>query len=90
MLNMPPVDSLHAKLIRVGVFSFGFAGLGVLLGFIGWYLIDSLTVAKIGFIFAFVGVVAGFVVVGLGVLTQGRKAISGSSSAMTDIRNQIK
>ena len=79
-----------ATLMKVGLAAFGMAAVGVLLGFVGWYAVDSPSLAKLGFFVTALGVGVGFVVIIVGQVLYGRQAVVGSVKAMKDLKQKLK
>jgi hypothetical protein len=77
-------------LLKVGVAAFGVAALGVVLGFAGWYAVDSPTLAKFGLVLTVIGVCIGFVTIAVGQLSHGRRAVTGSVDAMKGLQRKLR
>ena len=76
--------------VKVGLAAFGLAAIGVLLGFSGWYVVESPSLAKLGFFVTVAGVGIGFVAIVVGQILYGRQAIGGSVKAMKDLKQKFK
>jgi hypothetical protein len=76
--------------IKVGLAAFGMATVGVVLGFVGWYVVGSPPLAQLGFFVTVGGVGIGFVAIVVGQVLYGRRAVGGSVKAMKDLRQKFK
>ncbi|HYD82024.1 MAG TPA: hypothetical protein VEC06_19650 [Paucimonas sp.] len=63
------------KLLRLPVIGFFIALLGALFNFMGWYLVESRTIAIIGFVLCVIGIVTGIVGVAIGQITVVKDAV---------------
>ena len=77
-------------LLRVAFGAFLLAAFGAALGFLGWYAVDSRLLSELGFALVVVGVLAEFVVVIVGQIVHGRRAVTGSFQAMKNLRERLR
>lgn len=71
--------------LKVGLAGFALAAVGALLGFVS-YFFDFLTGARLAFFVVLLGVLVGFLGVGIGWAQDGRLALRGSYQASRNLR----